>query len=173
MKTLLLRSSLALGIAFLAFSSSTLAWNKGCNNSTLEGDYAFTVSGTIFMPNNVTVTREGIALTHFDGKGNLEQVDYVLSNGVLPPGPVDNENGFHTDETGTYTVNPDCTGSAEIDTKALDSNGNVVPGPVIKLKFVLSHHGDTIHTVVASLTLPTGPVPAAIRSDGYKVGKEN
>ena len=60
-----------------------------------------------------------------------------------------------------------------IDTKALDSNGNVVPGPVIKLKFVLSHHGDTIHTVVASLTFPTGPVPAAIRSDGYKVGKEN
>jgi hypothetical protein len=73
----------------------------------------------------------------------------------------------------TYTVNPDCTGSAEIDTKALDSEGNVVPGPVIKLKFVLSHHGDTIHTVVASLTLPTGPVPAAIRSDGYKVGKED
>jgi hypothetical protein len=82
MKTLLLRASLALGIALLAFSSSTLAWNKGCSNSTLEGDYAFTVSGTIFMPNNVTVTREGIALTHFDGKGNLEQVDYVLSNGV-------------------------------------------------------------------------------------------
>src|SRR5271155_4358918 len=100
MKTLLLRASLALGIALLAFSSSTLAWNKGCKNSTLEGDYAFTVSGTIFMPNNVTVTREGIALTHFDGKGNLDQVDYVIEQRCAAPGPVNNENGFHTDETG-------------------------------------------------------------------------
>jgi hypothetical protein len=172
MKALILRVILTSAVALLGFASTTLAWtDKGCKDSTLEGDYGFTVSGTIFLPGGVTVLREGIALTHFDGKGNLHQEDYVLSNGVLPPGPTDASTGFHTDETGTYTVNPDCTGTAEIDTKALDPSGNVVPGPVIKLKFVLSNHGNAIHTVVSSLTLPSGPVPAAIRSDGYKIGK--
>jgi hypothetical protein len=41
-------------------------------------------------------------------------VDYVLANGQPVEGPTD-PNCFHTDETGTYTVNENCTGAAEID----------------------------------------------------------
>ena len=49
--------------------------NDGCSNATLRGDYAFTVSGTIWVtdPGGVLeeVQRGGIAMTHFDGIGGL------------------------------------------------------------------------------------------------------
>jgi hypothetical protein len=46
-------------------------------------------------------------MTHFDGHGNLSQVDFVTING----GPSGSE---WRPGTGTYEVNPDCTGTAEI-----------------------------------------------------------
>ena len=151
--------------------------NDGCKNATLEGDYAFTVSGQIFVPgpNNTTIVvqRDGVAMTHFDGMGNLSQVDYVLSspNAAPPPGvpPTDRVTGFHTDETGTYTVNPDCTGTFTI--RNPDFLNTIIPGAVITVKFVLSDHGRRIHTIVSSLIPPGAPraVPALVHSEGYKL----
>src|SRR5580704_12908808 len=67
--------------------------HDGCSNSMLKGDYAFTVAGQIFLPSGLIIQREGVAMTDFDGEGNLKQVDFVLSspNAPAPPGtsPVD------------------------------------------------------------------------------------
>jgi hypothetical protein len=152
--------------------------NDGCGNSTLKGDYAFTLSGQLFLPgpNNTTVViqRDGIAMTHFDGAGNLSQVDYALSspNASKPPGvpPTDPVTGFRTDENGTYTVNSDCTGTFTI--KNPDFQNTTIPGAVITVKFVLSDHARAIHTIVTSLTPPgaKGPVPALIHSEGHRLG---
>jgi len=69
MRTLFLRAVLASAVTMLGLSRTARAWdNDGCKNSTLDGDYAFTVSGQIFL-GPLTVSREGVALTHFDGKG--------------------------------------------------------------------------------------------------------
>lgn len=153
--------------------------NDGCSNSTLKGDYAFTVSGQFFLPgsNNTTLTvqRDGVAMTHFDGAGNLTQVDFVLSspNAPQPPGvpPADPVTGFHTEEKGTYTVYSDCTGTFTIQNP--DFVGTDIPGPVITVKFVLSNGGRSIHTIVTSLIPPGAkePVPALIHSEGYKLGR--
>jgi hypothetical protein len=141
-----------------------------------NGDYAFTVSGQIFLPNGTVVQREGVAMTHFDGKGNLTQMDFVLSspNAAPPPGtsPSDPISGFHNEETGSYTVNEDCTGHFEIDFPPLTApNGSMIKGAVIDAKFVLSNDGRSIHAIVTSLTPPgaAGPVPALIRSEGHKL----
>jgi hypothetical protein len=151
--------------------------NDGCSNSTLKGDYAFTVSGQIFLPgpNSTTlvVQRDGIAMTHFDGRGNLSQVDSVLSspNAPQPPGvlPADPVTGFNTEENGTYTVYSDCTGTFTIHDPELVNTS--IPGPIITVKFVLSDRGRSIHTIVTSLIPPgaPGPVPALIHSEGHKV----
>jgi hypothetical protein len=73
-------------------------------------------------------------MTHFDGKGNLTQVDHVVVNGMPPP--VEWMSG-----TGPYSVNSNCTGTATIN----------IPGnplsPVI-LHFVVVRQGKEIHTVV-------------------------
>ena len=76
-----------------------------------------------------------MAITHFDGRGHLTQVDHVVFNGMLPPME-------WTPATGTYSINPDCTGEAEI----------IIPGspfsPVI-LRLVVGDNGTQIRTVVS------------------------
>lgn len=150
--------------------------SDGCSNAALTGDYAFTISGQIFIPNGSTIEREGIAMTHFDGAGNLSQVDFVLSspNALAPPGfslPTDPLTGFHTQETGTYTVYADCTGTFTINFPPAASSIGPIPGAVLVAKFALSNRGRSIHAVVTSLTPPgaPGPIPAVIRSEGHKL----
>jgi len=142
--------------------------NDGCTNATLTGDYAFTISGQIFVPNGPVIQREGIAMTHFDGAGNLSQVDLVLSspNAVAPPGfalPTDSVTGFHTQEKGTYTIYSDCTGTFTINFPPATSSVGNISGAIIVAKFVLSNGGRLIHTIVTSLTPPrrAGTSPSA------------
>jgi hypothetical protein len=141
----------------------------------LSGDYAFTIGGQILVipasttppATGVAFAQAGVSVMHFDGMGNFTQVDFTMINGAPSPGAT-NENGFRTGQMGTYTVNPDCTGSAEID---FPPPPGVTPGQRIHLKFVLADKGKQVHAVVSGLfragdTLPT---PAAIRSDGVRV----
>lgn len=168
MKLRIQTATLPAAIALMAFAGAVRAQNNGCTNETLRGNYAFTVSGQILNSDGTTTTRNGVALTYFDGAGNLTQEDYVMSltPGHTPPGGIDTAPAFRTNETGTYVVNADCTGSAEIDMPPHPG------GAVIKLMFVLGDHARTIHTVVSSLTPPgaPGPVPVLIHSDGVKLG---
>ncbi len=125
------RILLLLPILFLAASSTLTAHATSCSNSTVRGTYAFTIHGTIFLPNGATVLIDGIAKTTFDGMGNLRQVDAVADNGNLTPG--------WRLGTGTYTVSPDCTGTQTV----------VVPGlPDLHLQFIVAQSGNTIRQVV-------------------------
>jgi hypothetical protein len=190
MRSLFSKAVVAAAIMTVAIGGTTRAQsgdNDGCSNATLNGDYAFTVSGSFITtpPGGapVTVERLGVAMTHFNGKGGLTQVDYVASNVPppalpgMPPGipPTDNVTGFHINETGTYTVHSDCTGTFTIDFPEF-SNG--WSGAVIETKFVLANHGRSIYTVVTSLTPPgppgSKPVPlpmtsVLISSEGHKL----
>ena len=179
MKFFPLKGAAGLGLLWTCLSGSAHAQstdNDGCTNATLTGDYAFTISGQIFVPNGPVIQREGIAMTHFDGAGNLSQVDLVLSspNAVAPPGftlPTDSVTGFHTQEKGTYTIYSDCTGTFTINFPPATSSVGNISGAIIVAKFVLSNGGRVIHTIVTSLTPPgaPGPVPALIRSEGHKL----
>lgn len=143
--------------------------HDGCSNETLKGDYGFRISGNILnSAGTPVINREGVAMTHFDGKGGLTQVDFVMANGIPQPDPADPVTGFHIDEWGTYTVNSDCTGSAIIHFP-VPPNGT--SGAELDLMFVLSKGGRTIHTIVTKLIPPntTTPVPVSIHSDAEKL----
>jgi len=181
MKARILRGILLGAIGLFAFCGAARAQGldkDGCSNSTLKGDYAFTVSGRIFLPSGVIVQREGIAMTHFDGEGNLTQIDYVLSDPSAPPPPgvppLDALK-FQTNETGTYSVRADCTGTFTIDFPELKNpvTGALTSGAEITTNFVLSDGGRAIHTVVSKLVPPgmTEAVPALIHSEGHKLGR--
>jgi hypothetical protein len=104
---------------------------SACSNSTIRGSYAFTIHGTIFLPDGSTVLLDGLAKQTFDGNGNFTQVDAVAANGNLPPG--------WRPGSGTYSVNPDCTGTQTI----------VIPGnPDVHVQFIVAQSGNTIHQVV-------------------------
>lgn len=159
---------LVLGCSITGVALAQPSDNDGCTNATLFGDYAFRVDGQLLPSGGPPIARQGVAMTHFDGAGGLTQVDFVMSNGAPLPGPADPDTGFHTQEHGTYQVNPDCTGSAVIHFPAPP---NVSSGAEIDLMFVLGNHGRIIHTIV-SRTLPPGsttPIPASIHSDGVKM----
>ena len=102
-----------------------------CSDRTLRGDYAFAIDGTISTAPSPLLLR-GVAMTHFDGHGNLSQVDFVTLNGVAG-GP------DWRPATGTYEINPDCTGKAQI-----------IPAgaPPLNLRLVVGDRGRQIWTVV-------------------------
>jgi hypothetical protein len=101
--------------AAIALATPTCAaWaqdNEGCTNATLTGEYAFAVTSYTppGLPNGPPQVVAGIKT--FDGKGNLTQRDY-RGDSLRTTGQTD----FSPEgqETGTYTVNSDCTGSAVI-----------------------------------------------------------
>ncbi len=103
-----------------------------CSNQTLRGHYGFAIEGQ-FLPGGFIVgPLRGVAMTDFDGEGNLSQVDHTVVNGTPPPIQ-------WTPGSGTYTVNPDCTGTAQI---------NIDGRPPVLLSLVVVRHGREIHTVV-------------------------
>jgi hypothetical protein len=156
-------------MALISATALAQSVDSGCTTNTLYGEYAFRISGQIYGPTGAVVQqRDGVALTHFDGAGHLTQVDWVMSNGFPLAGPTDKA-GFHTSETGTYTIFPDCIGTAKIDFPAPPGS----TGAVINLMLVLSNHGRTIHTIVSQLIPPgsTTAVPVSIHSDGEKLGR--
>ena len=181
----LVKSCISL-VLFAALLSSVTAFGQstdhdGCTNATLTGDYAFRVSGAI-LPSvppgtpRIQIPRDGVAMTRFDGLtvgpsgvGGLSQVDFVMSSGTPLVGLSDPVSGFHTGETGWYKVFRDCTGMAEIH---FPTPKGGTSGAVIDLMFVLSNHGNTIHTIVSQLIPPNTktPVPVSIHSDGEKMG---
>ena len=163
-KRILILAACLVAVAITSMAQG--APSSSCSNHTLNGDYAFRVSGEVFTPAGV-VNRDGVAMTHFDGSGGLSQVDWVVANGVPVAGPP-NPYGFHDNEKGSYTVNPDCTGNAQINFP-IPPHGT--SGAVIQLMFVIGDGGRTLHTIVSSLTPPnsTTPVPANIHSDAVRV----
>ncbi|MGH9640979.1 MAG: hypothetical protein ACRD3Q_00995 [Terriglobales bacterium] len=178
MRTLLFKAALALALTPLFLCTSAKAQPLGgCSNATLRGDYAFTIYGQVFIPNGPTFQREGVAMTHFDGRGTVTQVDLILADPAAPPpsgvSPTDPETGFHTGEWGNYTVNKDCTGTFTIDFHYMFDPVTKLPvtDQVIVASFVIADVGRTIHTIVTSLTPAgkPGPVPVLIHSDGTKL----
>lgn len=149
-----------LGLSFI--TSACLAASQcvfaQCSDATLHGHYAFTITGQILAPAPVAGLVTGVAMTEFDGKGNLTQVDHAVHNGVPPqedwrPG------------TGNYHVNPDCTGTMTImqhPTIPADAS------PELELYIVVGDNGNQVRTVVSGS--PTAAAfESAITSIGTKV----
>src|SRR5579859_4271027 len=127
-------SRLVLSVAVIGFALS--AWasepQSPCSNATLRGGYSFSISGKAQTPQGV-VEINGVALTRFDGEGNLVNTDHVVRNGTLPP--VEWRPG-----TGTYLVHENCTGELHIINES---------SPPLDLYFVIAEHGLEIQGVVS------------------------
>ncbi len=107
-----------------------------CNNKLIRGNYGFTVQGTKLAGAGPTGPQVGVAMTQFDGKGGLTQLDTVTIAGLVVA------DFTHTPATGNYTVNSDCTGTFTI---------NFTDGrPTVVTNFVVVANGDEIDTVVIS-----------------------
>jgi hypothetical protein len=102
-----------------------------CSNRTILGDYGFTVEGLILPAPGVALPVRGVHMTHFDGKGNLTQMDSLLANGS----PISD----WTPVIGTYHLNADCTGTILLHPST---------GGFVNLRIVVVSKGQKILTVV-------------------------
>jgi hypothetical protein len=127
---------LTLGLAAL---STLTAYARPCSNRTLKGTYANSLHGLIYPPDgSAPLVLAGVVKATYDGNGTFTQVDAVGVNGSGVTG--------WRPGSGTYSVNPDCTGTSTI----------VIPGMAdVHLQFVVSPSGNTSHFVVIDPGLAT------------------
>lgn len=132
-----------------ALSTSAVAQLKNesapvahCSNRTLSGDYGCSIQGSLLnvpgLPPEATFV--GVTTTHFDGNGNVTSKEHVVVNGTsFSP-------GFDAND-GTYQVNPDCTGTAVVNTP-----NSPVP---LDLYFVIDDNGKEFRQVLNADALLT------------------
>ena len=124
------RISLSLLILALAASSTLTAHASGCTNLTMKGAWVQNLQGLIFLPDGTSLVLTGVTKTTYDGLGNMTVLDASGVNGTVPT-------GWRTG-SGTYTVNPDCTGTETIS----------FPGQAdIHAQFAVAQSGNKLHYV--------------------------
>ena len=115
-------TAFALGIAPTAKAGN----DKGCTNATLSGTFAHIATGFITAPPAMAGPLGGVGRNTFDGNGGFAGTATLSLNGNIVP----------VTETGTYKVNPDCTGTY------------TVPGPGgTTVFFVIADSGNEIHAI--------------------------
>src|SRR4029078_1496275 len=106
---------------------------RRCNEATIRGDYGIQIQGTRPAPGGLIESVVGVVLRHYDGRGNISQIDNVKGSvtGIVP-----DRQGF-----GTYEVSPDCTAVPPFQ-----------PGPGILLeeRLVIVDDGREIRTMVSA-----------------------
>lgn len=109
---------------------------KECSMATIRGDYGLQIQGTSELPDGVVESFIGVILRHYDGAGNVTQIDNVKGSvtGWVPDRP----------GSGTYEVNADCTGVVRF---------KPAPGVLIETRIIIVDDG---HEIRAMTAIPQG-----------------
>jgi hypothetical protein len=108
---------------------------KECSNATLHGGFGYTSTGTLLasipgLPPPLAGPFAEVGRQTFDGKGNTDATATLSANGNIQPVTI----------AGTYTVNPDCTGSMTLTVSPL--------GLISHLDFVIGDDGAELRAIV-------------------------
>lgn len=122
---------LSAGVLAMAWSIPVHAQHN-CSDRTLSGKYGSVFNGQI-LTGPLAGSVNGITLETFDGYGHVTSIDHVVINGVQPAAE-------WRETSGTYTVNPDCTG------KKVITFPNNQPPPRITY-FVITNSGKQLNIV--------------------------
>jgi hypothetical protein len=93
----------ALTALAMAIAPAAKAADKGCSNASLKGTFAFRGTGSHMLPDGVHLL-DVVFVQTFDGNGALTATGVQSDNGKI----------LQVTQTGTYTVNPDCTGTETV-----------------------------------------------------------
>jgi hypothetical protein len=123
-KALAIGAVTALGLCIAPMAK---AESKGCSNATLSGTYAHRASGFETAPPALAGPLVGVGTDIFDGNGRVTTTATLSVNGNI----------FPLTATGTYNVNPDCTGTYTV-------QGG---GGITRLTFVIIDSGSEIEAI--------------------------
>lgn len=159
-------------IALLSLSGAAQAGGFGgpgspsglCSNATLKGPYGFTGHGEILGligPDNLvhpfasTLILDDVALVTFDGAGKFSRTDFGMIGG-LPKG---GQTTFNPYQSGTYTVNADCTGTMQI---IYSAGGPTPAGVEVDLEIVVAGDGTLIESIASKGITASGATPDGV-----------
>lgn len=138
--------------AMVALGAAPSARAQQCSSAGVAGKWGFTTSGTVVGIG----PRASVGIFTLDAAGNL-----------LKGKGTSTLNGVVTDETfsGTYTVNPDCTGKLTAD--IFDLSGNKILTGTLDLVF--DNNVRELRAIFTSAALPNGtPLATVITVDAKR-----
>jgi hypothetical protein len=139
-------------LALLAFTGSAYAEGE-CSVAKLKGTFAFSAHGYLLgildpitgtlHPLATPAIIDSVAIQTFDGAGSIsKRTDFLNTNGAPRGGQTD----FNPNQSGTYTVKSDCTGTMHI---KYDS------GAVLDAEIVIADDSRTIKGILSKETVPS------------------
>jgi hypothetical protein len=102
----------------LSLAPGAQAADKGCSNASLDGTFGYTATGVLTAPPSLAGPFATAGAQTFDGNGNTTATAWTSQNGSIVQVTV----------KGTYTVNPDCTGTMTLQVN-VPSPPMVIPPP--------------------------------------------
>jgi hypothetical protein len=131
----------------LSVGPAARAADKGCSNASLQGTFADKDTGFIYPAANAApMPFAGVNVETFDGNGNITGTGFASVGG----------SGGPQTYTGTYKVNPDCTGtySVTINPGSVPAHAFfVIDDSLNELQIVITDPG-TVITCIARRQFP-------------------
>ena len=159
MKKVLLRCQVAALLAVsMCYAQSAVAQeqsgkDKGCSNATLRGGFAYSSTGTLldsYVPPPLAGPFAEAGRQTFDGRGNTEAAATLSANGNIVQVTI----------SGTYTVNPDCTGTMTLNVSPL--------GATVHVDFAIDNHGAELRAIVVD----PGVIESRVYSKQFRPGRD-
>jgi hypothetical protein len=136
-------------VLVIGLAGAAAAQARGCSNATVKGAWGYTETGSVIAPTptggTLVVTAAAVGRYDFDHAGGFEGEQNSSAAGAVS----------HDTKLGTYTINPDCTG-----TLTLTVYKDGVAQRLSVWAFVIDDNGREMRAIMTSMTLPTG-VPLA------------
>ena len=160
---------------FLICAASTAAF-ANCDNGSLNGQYAFKAQGaTVGIIDSAGALHafaspqliNAVGTFTFDGNGAFTRTDFPMGNGLpqITPTTSVTDEGFRTGQTGTYSVDTDCTATI---------TANIPGGTVLVFAAAIVDYGRSVFAVIKAEQVPGLPpaiVPAGTTcSSGCALG---
>jgi hypothetical protein len=159
MKRVLLHCQLVWVLAVSMFYAQSLVAQeqsgkvKECSNATLQGSFGYTSTGTLlpaYVPPPFAGPFAEVGRQTFDGKGNTDATATLSANGNISKVTIE----------GTYTVNPDCTGSWTLNIPAL--------GATVHADFVIDDDGAGLRAIATD----SGVVESRVYKKQFRGGRK-
>jgi hypothetical protein len=154
MKSVLVRCQVVwvLAVSMLYAQSAVAQQQSGeCSNANLQGSFGYTSTGTLtlaYVPPPFAGPFAEVGQQTFDGQGNTDATATLSANGNIMTVTI----------TGTYTVNPDCTGSWTLNIPALDAT--------VHADFVIDDAGAEVRAIATD----SGVVESRVYKKQFVIG---
>jgi hypothetical protein len=127
-------AALALGVA-----PTAKAQDKACSKATLKGTYTHIATGFFTSPGSMATPFAAVSTITYDGNGAFTETGILSLNGNIVPPQTDPALVQTVTGTGTYTVNPDCTGTYTVQIPPLGLTAHGF--------FVIDHSGNEFQLI--------------------------